>query len=241
MTEVVAHRTCPLDVPENSREGIAFAGTAGADAVEVDVRLSRDGVPVLCHDPLALRTTGWPLLVSRTSAARLTSLRLRDSLETLPSLADVLAVLPDGLDLAVDVKDGTAMAAAIAVLDQAGVLARARLWSGTPEAIAVARRDAPTCERAFLRNTVTEQAALAYLRQATELDATAVSVMDVSLSPAVVAAGHDLGLRVNSWIRTRAVQERVLQCGPDAVVTDWVPAARRWLDRTAAPSPRATT
>jgi glycerophosphoryl diester phosphodiesterase len=227
--EVIAHRTCPLDVPENSRQGVAFAAAAGADAVEIDVRLSRDGTPVLCHDPTTLRTTGWPLVVGWTSASLLTSRRLRASRETLPSLTDVLAVLPDGLDLAVDVKDGDAMDASIAALDAAGVLGRARLWSSAPEAIAVARRGAPRCERAFLHNTSTEGAALAYLRRATEVGATAVSVMDVSLTPEVVAAAHDLGLRVTSWVRTRAAQERVLGCGPDAVVTDWVAEARRWV------------
>lgn len=228
-TAVIAHRTCPRNAPENSREGIAFAAQLGADAVEIDLRLSGDGVPVLSHDPITLRTTRRPFVVGRTRAARLTSLRLRDSEETLPSFADILAVLPEGLDLAVDVKDGVAMAAAIDILEEAGMLDRARLWSTRVEAVAVARRRAPGNERAWLHNTVREGAALAYLRRATEVGATAVSVMDVSLTPKVVEAGHDLGLTVHSWVRTRAVQDRVLDCGPDGVVTDWPAEARRRL------------
>ena len=96
-TAVIAHRTCPLDAPENSREGVAFAAEVGADAVEIDLRLSRDGVPVLSHDPLTLRTTRRAHLVRRTSARRLTGLRLRDSQETLPSFTEILDILPDGL------------------------------------------------------------------------------------------------------------------------------------------------
>ena len=230
-TEVIAHRTCPLDAPENSREGVAVAAAQGADAVEVDVRLSRDGVPVLSHDPLTLRTTGWPWVVRWTQADRLTRLRLRDAQEALPALTAVLAVLPDGLDLAVDVKDGASMAAAVEAIDGAGLLPRARLWSTHPEAVAVARRAAPGCERAWLHDTRVEAAALGYLRRASEVGATAVSVTDVSLTPEVVRAGHELGLRVTSWVRTRAVQERVLDCGPDAVVTDWVRDARAHLGR----------
>ena len=103
MTDVVAHRTCPLDAPENSREGVAFAAGAGADVVEIDLRLSRDRVPVLSHDPFTFRTTWWPLVVGWTPSSWLTRLRLRDSHETLPAFADILAVLPDGVDLAVDV------------------------------------------------------------------------------------------------------------------------------------------
>ena len=226
MTEVIAHRTCPLDAPENSREGVAFAATAGADVVEIDLRLSRDGVPVLSHDPWTFRTTWWPLVVGWTPARWLTRLGLRDSTETLPAFADILAVLPAGVDLALDVKDGRSMGAAIDGAEAAGMLDRTRLWSSHPEAVSVALRRAPDRERAWLQNTETEDAALAYLRRAGEVGATAVSVMDVSLTREVVRAGHDLGLRVNSWVRTLAVQDRVLACEPDAVVTDWVAEAR---------------
>lgn len=229
-TLVIAHRTCPKDAPENSREGLALAATLGADAVEVDVRLSRDGVPVLSHDPITLRTTGVPLIVSWTRASALTRLRLRDSTEHLPSFAEAIHALPEGLDLAVDVKDGVAMAAAIDVLEAAECLDRARLWSTHPEAVAVAARRAPTCERAWLHNTRTEAAALRYLHRAGEVGATAVSVMDISLTPTVVAAGHDIGLTVHSWVRTRAIQERVLASEPDGIVTDFPADARAHLD-----------
>lgn len=228
-TRVIAHRTCPLDAPENSREGIAFAAAAGADVVEIDLRLSRDGVPVLCHDRTTFRTTRRPYLVSRTSATRLTRLRLRGSGETLPSFSEVLEVLPDGLDVAIDVKDGVAMGAAIDVLDTAGLLGRALLWSTHPDAVAVAARRAPENERAWLQNTHTEEAATEYLHRAVALGANAVSVMDVSLTDEVVAWGHDLGLTVNSWVRTLDVQEQVLAARPDAVVTDWPASARRDL------------
>lgn len=228
-TAVIAHRTCPLDAPENSRKGVAVAASAGADAVEIDVRLSRDGVPVLSHDTNTLRTTGRPLTVRWTAAARLTRQRLRGTTETLPSFADILGVLPDGLDLAVDVKDGVAMSAAIDTLETAGKLDRARLWSTHPDAVAVARRRAPANERAWLHNTRTAEAAVGYLRRATEVGATAVSVMDVSLTAEVVEAGHDLGLTVHSWVRSRDVQDRVIDCVPDGVVTDWPADARRRL------------
>lgn len=224
---MIAHRTCPLDAPENSREGVHFAASAGADTVEIDLRLSRDGVPVLCHDRTTFRTTRRPFVVSRTSSARLTRLRLRGGSETLPSLADVLDVLPAGLDLALDVKDGVAMGAAIDVLESAGMLTRARLWSTHPDAVTVAARRAPDNERAWLQNTHTEEAAKAYLHRAVGLGANAVSVMDVSLTDEVVAWGHELGLTVNSWVRTLDVQETVLAERPDAVVTDWPAAARR--------------
>ncbi|MBB4982713.1 MULTISPECIES: glycerophosphodiester phosphodiesterase [Streptomyces] len=47
---VVAHRGDPYRVRENTLPSIASAIERGADAVEIDVRLTKDGVPVLLHD-----------------------------------------------------------------------------------------------------------------------------------------------------------------------------------------------
>ena len=55
---IIAHRTSPRDAPENSLEGIRRSAELGADYVEVDVRLTRDGVPVMLHD--ALRSLSAP-------------------------------------------------------------------------------------------------------------------------------------------------------------------------------------
>ncbi|MFJ8312589.1 MULTISPECIES: glycerophosphodiester phosphodiesterase [unclassified Streptomyces] len=47
---VVGHRGDPYRVRENTLPSIASALERGADAVEIDVRPTRDGVPVLLHD-----------------------------------------------------------------------------------------------------------------------------------------------------------------------------------------------
>lgn len=55
---IIAHRGASVDAPENTLEAFALALGQGADALELDVHLSRDGVPVVIHDPTLLRTTG---------------------------------------------------------------------------------------------------------------------------------------------------------------------------------------
>lgn len=47
---LVAHRGYPLHYPENTIAGIEAALAAGAKYVEVDIQLTRDGVPVVFHD-----------------------------------------------------------------------------------------------------------------------------------------------------------------------------------------------
>ncbi|NIN64972.1 MAG: hypothetical protein GTO63_09780 [Anaerolineae bacterium] len=47
--EIVAHRGAPLGVPENTMPAFERALELGADAIELDVRLSKDGIPVVFH------------------------------------------------------------------------------------------------------------------------------------------------------------------------------------------------
>lgn len=54
---VIGHRGNRAYAPENTIESFAQAVAAGADAIELDVHLSADGVAVVFHDPHVRRTT----------------------------------------------------------------------------------------------------------------------------------------------------------------------------------------
>ena len=71
MVLVIAHRGFSAGHPENSLEAFEAAITAGADAIETDVRLSRDGVPVCSHDADLKRLRGRADAISQVDAADL--------------------------------------------------------------------------------------------------------------------------------------------------------------------------
>jgi glycerophosphoryl diester phosphodiesterase len=54
---IIAHRGDSFHAPENTLEAARLAWEAGAPAWELDVQLTRDGVPVVLHDESLLRTT----------------------------------------------------------------------------------------------------------------------------------------------------------------------------------------
>src|SRR2546425_6576457 len=60
---VVAHRGASATHPENTLESFEAAVEASADVVELDVRLTADGVLVVSHDPGLAATTGDERLV----------------------------------------------------------------------------------------------------------------------------------------------------------------------------------
>ena len=73
---MIAHRGDSAHAPENTLEAGALGHASGAFAWEFDVQLSRDGVPVVFHDPTLDRTTDAPRdrLLSASSLEVLQSL-----------------------------------------------------------------------------------------------------------------------------------------------------------------------
>ncbi len=68
---VIAHRGASIVAPENTLAAFALAMESGADGIELDVRLSRDGVPVVIHDATLRRTALREEAVARMSAKQL--------------------------------------------------------------------------------------------------------------------------------------------------------------------------
>ncbi|WJV44194.1 glycerophosphodiester phosphodiesterase family protein [Streptomyces flavofungini] len=75
-----AHRGQWRKAPENSLAALRAAFADGAEIVEADIRLTKDGVPVLMHDATVDRTTDGTGRVADLSYARLRALRLREGL-----------------------------------------------------------------------------------------------------------------------------------------------------------------
>lgn len=221
MTVVIAHRTLPRDAAENSLAGIQAAAAAGADYVEVDVRRTREGIPVLLHDPTLLRT-GWkPRRIRSMTLDDVARVKLRGG-HVLPTLADALAQAPDGLGFALDTKDPAAAPATLAAVERAEVSDRVLLWSQHEEAVRhyVARAPEGT-EVALLRDTKSPAEIDRYFDEAVQLGATAVSVHQDVLDEALVDQAHDRGLKIHCWFQSLEVQAARAKVPVDGIVTDW--------------------
>src|SRR5439155_740924 len=68
---VVAHRGASATFPENTLESFSEAVDTGVQAVEFDVRLSADEVPVVIHDPDVSRSTDGTGFVHELTLAEL--------------------------------------------------------------------------------------------------------------------------------------------------------------------------
>jgi glycerophosphoryl diester phosphodiesterase len=96
---IFAHRGASAHAPENTLAAFELALAQNADAIELDVKLSADGVAVVIHDPTVDRTTGSPGQVKDLSFQQLRSLDAGGFLsekyrgEKIPSLEEVFEAL----------------------------------------------------------------------------------------------------------------------------------------------------
>jgi len=101
LIHLVAHRGNAAEFPENTLPAFRSALALGVRFMELDVHLSKDGVPVVIHDHLLARTTGLPGSVFDLEAAELTRIEAAQRQRfaarfddvRLPLLRDVLALL----------------------------------------------------------------------------------------------------------------------------------------------------
>jgi len=95
----IAHRGDSLSHPENTLEAITAAAVIGAQAVEIDIMLTKDNVPVLMHDATVDRTTNGQGRVEDLSFAEIRSLYITDESSKsnadlkIPSLEEAIEVI----------------------------------------------------------------------------------------------------------------------------------------------------
>jgi len=228
---IIAHRTCPRHAPENSLQGIRRAAELGADVVEIDVRLTSDGLPVLLHDATPRRTTGSVpereagsvpgnrIPLRWTPADRVRRLHLADG-EPVPTLAEALAALPSTLGVAIDVKTPRAIGATLAEIRNQHLQSRTLLWSRYRSAVRYCVDHAPEIEPSLLSDARSQLGVWRFLRDASAMGARGISADWDMITPTFVARVRRRGLVLYSWCRDAQPPPEKLRL-VDGLVTDW--------------------
>ena len=106
---VAAHRAAHKVHPENSISAIKRAIELGVDIVELDVKTTKDGIPVLMHDEAVDRTTNGSGKVEDYTLSELKAFRLKmpDGTvtdETIPTFEEALRVIHGSIMVDIDLK-----------------------------------------------------------------------------------------------------------------------------------------
>lgn len=224
---IYAHRGASARLPENTLASLAGAIADDADGVEVDLRATADGVPVLLHDRLLDRTTP-----RRGPVDTITFVELRalDPAGVVPTLAEALDLVGDRLRWDLEIKQPGIEAAVLAEL-------RGRLgieWflsSFHPESLAAARALDATAPLWPLATACDD----ALLALAARLGAPGVAIAEEAFDETTAARLAGAGLSVALWtVNAVATARRVRALGAAILCTDDPAGIRRGLesDRT---------
>ena len=226
---VVSHRTNGGNAPENTLLGIEAAIHDGADAIEVDVRATRDGALVLFHDETLERMTGDPRRLDALTLDEVRALRVRDphggaSPQPIPTLAEALRTIAGRCVIEIDFPmRGLEVAVAEAVR-----AADAEAWTwftAHPPEDAAALHLACPGARTFLSVAPDPRWVRDLpdaIKVAARLGLDGINPSLAALDAATVALAHERGLLVGAWtVNTVDDMRRALDLGVDAITTDF--------------------
>jgi glycerophosphoryl diester phosphodiesterase len=250
---VVAHRGASAEEPENTLAAFEAAARAGADVVELDVRLTSDGVPVVLHDPDVAATTEGRGQVHTLSLAEVKRLDAsggrgpRLEVPTLGESLDVLASRPEmGVDLeiknipgepAFDSPDEAVLRGALRVLEASPFRGAVLVSSFNWITIEQSKELAPDLPTGFLTiGAVDAHAGLVYALQAGHEFVLPQSPALVAAGEGFVAQAHGEGIRVGTWtVDAEDDLATLFGWGVDAVASNVPALAAAVRDRVCGP------
>lgn len=218
-----AHRGASALAPENTLEAFELARSAGADGIELDVRLDRDGHVVVFHDRDLQRLCGRAGRIEDCTADERKALRVRGA--QVPLLEEVFDMLGD-LELNVEIKannpgrNGALVEATAKVIRLSNRADKVLVSSFDPFSLVQFYRQLPDVALGFLFGADQSLA----IRKGWLARATGAAVMhpEHTLCTAeTVKAWHTSGRPINAWtVDDDAELRRLSELGVDGIFTN---------------------
>ena len=232
--EIVAHRGVAVDFPENTIPAFQKAIELGADAVELDVRLTKDKIPVVFHYYYLENITSFTGPIFNYTYEQLTQAKFANARNgsdalRISTLEDVLAAIGGKISLEIEIKGPEPESVTIT----AGILRKFQnLWKTmeiTSYEVALLSQIKSLCpgiitDLLFPRSEPWMNLdVVAY--QAANLGklagARAVHLHPSQLSKDVLKTVHDAGIAVHAWdVNTQSALESILEWGIPRICTD---------------------
>ncbi|MGA5818695.1 glycerophosphodiester phosphodiesterase [Kitasatospora sp. NPDC094028] len=237
---VVGHRGSPRSAPENTMASFEAALDQGADWLETDVQTTRDGVPVLMHDPTVDRTTNGKGAVGDLTAAQVAALRVTigpGSPEPVPTLEQLLKRLStSNATLLMEIKwqrtpEDVTRIARIAAASGAQVI----LYSFSVDHLRRAHAAAPGLPLVLIQGS-------AIAENPGDLPLRGVALETSLAGAARIAAERRAGREVYVWtVDDEESWQTMAARGADGVITDTPGKARHWSDANCLPERRVSS
>ncbi len=232
---LIAHRGASGYAPENTLIAVRRAMEMRAEMVEVDILLSKDGIPVLLHDPSLDRTTNGTGVVSDLT---LDELKLLDAGswfdvqfagEQIPTVDELLALCKGKMALNLEIKtqavtdtlEGGVVGKVVELVRKHGMERNVIFSSFDPRAIVQLKAIAPDIAGAILYdNRLYNNAHPVDI--VAELGADAFNCNWRQVRASLVDSLHQAGVQVNVYtVNADTLMHKMLDMGVDGIFTDY--------------------
>ena len=243
---IIGHRGAAVEAPENSMAALELAMSLGADALELDVRRSADGVLMVIHDPDLHRTSDRQGRITELRFEQIRQADLSRASDTdlpewperlvVPTLKEVFERFP-GVEITVDVKEPADGGEVVRTIEAFGRVAQTILYvdggTETPSFRGYEGRRATSVAQAARLAADPSWLRRAPERGLPEVVHTPLQEAGRSLVSAdLVKAIHDSGRAIQVWtIDDLPVMEWLADCGVDGIITNDVRAAAAHFGR----------
>lgn len=241
--QIIAHRGYSAVAPENTLAAFRAAVAAGADAVEFDVQLTKDGHPVLMHDATVDRTTDGHGRVADHTLAQIRKLNAaahfkptyaREPVPTLSEVVTYLSTQPIRAFIELKVPSRKLASETALALIASGMTDRALVISFHGSVL--------TSLRGFLPSAAIGRLAYPYDppgRRAFQIRADAALPFFAAVDRDDIRRAHRAGLALFAWtVNDPVVMRRLIQFGVDGLITDNVKVAKAAIHREGNPTRR---
>ena len=233
MILVVGHRGAAGLEPENTLRGFARALELGVDAVELDVRMTRDGEAVVMHDARVDRTTDGSGRVRKLSLERVRTLNAGQG-ERVPTLAEILDLVGRRVEVLCELKGAVKAPLveeeALRVVAASGCAPVVVFTAMRAERLERVRRLEPAARVEPLFRRRPDKSELGALLP---LGCVRIGVRHDAVDASLVRAAGAMGLVVRAWNPDSPEEwQRLLDAGVAAIGTNRPDALIQWLRRT---------
>ncbi len=234
---VIGHAGAAGEAPANTLAGVRSCLDARAEAMEIDVQLCADGVPVLMHDETVDRTTN---LTGRVRDLPLAALQSADAGrgEPVPTLEQVLDLVDGRLTVMCELKstpgdpaqDQRCVDAVIEVIRTRGAETWAAIHSFSPDIVARAREREPRISAAIISPPVAGDGIERLLGGLLKRNGQAISVEHHAVTRDLIERARRRQVTVWCWTADAPADwERVVEAGVAGIITNVPHQLRAWL------------
>ena len=225
---IIGHRGASNIAPENTLKSFKKAIELGADYVEFDVHLSKDGEIIIMHDENTLRTTGKNSLIKEMTLKELKKLNAGEG-EKIPTLDELIQVARGKVNLQLEIK-ATGMAKKIVeILENSGLIKSTLISSFNYSELLNIEKIEPKLKLAPLIVGIKENKTI---QNAVANNFYAIHPFYKMINKDFVDEAHEKNIKINAYtVDSKSAMRKLIEMGIDGIITNKIDLAKSVLNR----------